>query len=160
MRRAMLLALLLPLSACSTLGSLFLPSRAVTVSEAGRSLDCPADSKKPTAQYFLTAEAVLNWEADMNLDLHPDEKLAPGPYVLIGMGQRPTGGYGLLVDPSAYASGDVLKVHVTQLTPPEGSTPPAEPSSPCLLVHLPAGDWHGVAIYDENGSRRAKTYRY
>ncbi|SER10421.1 PrcB C-terminal [Solimonas aquatica] len=160
MKRALLLLLVLPLSACSTLVGLFVPARAVTVVEAGRSQFCPASSEKLSAQFFITAEAVLNYEAQAGVDLHPGEPLPPASYVLIGMGQRPSGGYGLLVDPSAYVDGDVARLHVTAITPRPDSAPPPEPSSPCLLVRLPAGEWRGAAVYDENGSRRAKTYRY
>lgn len=160
MKRALLLLVVLPLSACSTLAGLFTPARAVTVEEAGRGQFCPASSEKLSAQFFITAEAVLNYEAQVGLDLHPGEPLSPGVYVLVSMGRRPTGGYGLLVDPSAYVDGDVAKLHVTAIVPRADSAPPPEPSSPCVLVRLPAGDWRGAAVYDENGSRRAKTYRF
>lgn len=160
MKRVLLMLLTLSLGSCATVRNLLLPAPAITVSEAGRADNCPADSDKLSAQYFISAEAVLNWEANAGVDLHPGENLAPGAYVLVGMGQRPSGGYALLVDPSGYVDGDIVRLHVTALAPPRDVAPPPEATSPCVLVQLPAGNWDGAAVYDENGSRRAKTYRY
>lgn len=160
MKRVLLVLLTLSLGACSMVRNLLLPAQAVTVTEAGRAESCPTESEKLSAQYFVSAEAVLNWEASAGLALQEGERLSPGSYVLVSMGRRPTGGYGLLVDPSGYVDGDIVRLHVTVIAPPPDQPPPPEPSSPCVLVHLPAGDWAGAAIYDENGSRRAKTYRY
>lgn len=77
--------------------------------------------------------------------------------VLIHMGQKPTGGYGLeLIRRRALLKDGTAHVRVNWKQPPANAIATTMITSPCLLVKIRRGDYHSVAIIDQSGRRRAQ----
>jgi len=145
------------LSGCSGMGTLFGPDAVVKVSEVANNSQCGAPNGDTTVQMFASADAVLAWQAASGVTLIGSQSMLPGGYALIQMGQRGTGGFGLVIAPEADVNGSVLRLHATFLDPQPGEVLTQALSSPCALVRLPVGDWRGVEVYGQNGKRRART---
>ena len=80
--------------------------------------------------------------------------------LLIGMGQRPTAGYGLsLAEGSPQLKGDTLKVRVNWQEPAPGRLLAQVLTAPCLLVKLPAVPFQQVTVIDQTGQVRVNTHR-
>ncbi|MFH7321321.1 protease complex subunit PrcB family protein [Desulfurivibrio sp. D14AmB] len=75
--------------------------------------------------------------------------------LLIEMGQRPTGGYGLaLAEPTAALEKGRLELRLDWQEPPPGLAQTQALTSPCLLLALPAGDYRQITIRDRQGRIR------
>ncbi|NKF21607.1 protease complex subunit PrcB family protein [Solimonas marina] len=152
---AALIAGMLLLSACSTIGSLFGPDETIRVGEIGRSLQCGAQSADMSMQAFASADAVRAWQQTSGVELiRGDQSMQAGTYVLIQTGKRPTAGYGLVVAPEAPVYDRVVRLHATLFTPGADAMVAQVETSPCVLVRLPGPAWSGVALYDQSGKRR------
>ncbi|WP_043114281.1 protease complex subunit PrcB family protein [Solimonas soli] len=146
----------LALGGCSALGTLFGPDAVVKVAEVANTGQCGAASGDTTVQMFANADAVLAWQATSGVTLLGEQSMLPGGYALVQMGQRGTGGYGVVVAPEAEVDDGVLRLHATFLDPPRDAVLSQALSSPCALVRLPVGDWRGVEVYGQNGRRLAR----
>ena len=159
MKRLFVAAAAASLSACSALGTLFGPDAVIRVKEVGRLADCATPSPDIALQLFGSADAVRAWQAGRGVSLIGDQAMLPGEYALVELGQRANGGYGVVVAPEAEIESSVVRLRATFFEP-TADTPVLETrTSPCVLVQLPAGDWRGVEIYDQNGKRRARSER-
>lgn len=147
----------LALGGCSMMNGLLGPDQVLKVDEVGRALDCAAPSADSTVQMFAGADAVLAWQQTSGIQLIGDQAMLPGTYVLVGLGQRPSGGYGLLIGPEAQVEDQRVQLRGTFFEPDAHTMDTTVINSPCVLVRLPAGDWQGVDIYDQSGKRRART---
>ena len=75
--------------------------------------------------------------------------------LLIEMGQRPTGGYGLaLVEPTASLGEGRLELRVDWQEPPPGLAQTQALTSPCLLLRIPGGDYDRITVRDRQGQVR------
>lgn len=147
----------LALGGCSSLGTLFGPDATVKVGEVGRAAECGARTADPTVQLFANADAVRAWQAQSGVELLGTQAMLPGAYALVGLGQRSSGGYGLVIGPQAEVEDGLIRLHGTFFAPGADEMTTQALTSPCVLVHLPPGDWHGVEVYDQSGKRRART---
>ena len=79
--------------------------------------------------------------------------------LLIGMGQRPTGGYLLnYQEQPIYFDGGVLDVEVSWQEPLPGYTQAQVTTTPCLLLKLPAiADLKRVRVWDQNRELKLDT---
>jgi hypothetical protein len=147
----------LMLGGCSSMAALFGPDEVVKVSEIGRAPNCPAQNADTTVQMFAGAEAVRAWQQGSGVELIGDQAMLPGTYVLVGLGQRTSGGYGLVIGPQAQIEAQRVQLHGTFFVPEADAMTSDALTSPCVLVRLPAGAWQGVDVYDQSGKRRART---
>ena len=77
--------------------------------------------------------------------------------VLIHMGQKSTGGYGLeLLRRRALLKGGTAYVRINWKQPPAKAIVTMMITSPCLLVKIQRGDYNSVAIIDQSGRQRAQ----
>ncbi|MFU8818621.1 MAG: protease complex subunit PrcB family protein [Desulfurivibrio sp.] len=76
--------------------------------------------------------------------------------VLIEMGVRSTGGYGLaLAAEPAFLRDGKLELHVDWREPSPGLILTQALTSPCLLLKVPAGNYRQVTVLDRQGQVRA-----
>ncbi|WP_028009599.1 protease complex subunit PrcB family protein [Solimonas flava] len=146
----------LALSGCGTLGGLFGPDAIIKVEEIGRATNCAATSADASVQMFPNADAVVAWQGGAGVTLIGTQAMLPGTYVLVGIGQRASDGYGLLIAPEAEVDNNIVRLRTTYFEPTADRQTEGTPTSPCVLVRLPQGDWRGVDVYDQNGRRRVQ----
>lgn len=80
--------------------------------------------------------------------------------LLIGMGQRPTAGYGLsLAEGSPRLKGDTLEIRVNWQEPAPGRMLAQVLTAPCLLVKLPTVPFQQVTVIDQTGQVRVSAHR-
>jgi hypothetical protein len=80
--------------------------------------------------------------------------------LLIGMGQRPTAGYGLaLAEGSPQLKGDTLEIRVNWSEPAPDRLQAQVLTAPCLLLKIPATPFRQVTIIDQTGQVRVNTSR-
>ena len=73
--------------------------------------------------------------------------------VLIRMGQRPTGGYGIeLAAPQARLDNGSALIRLRWIEPPPGTASTQALTSPCLVIELPKGAYRKIVITDESGN--------
>ncbi|MFZ0612790.1 MAG: protease complex subunit PrcB family protein [Desulfobacterales bacterium] len=72
--------------------------------------------------------------------------------VLIRMGQRPTGGYGIEVaEPQARLDNGSALIRLRWIEPAPGTVSTQAVTSPCLIIELPKGAYRKIVITDESG---------
>jgi len=88
----------------------------------------------------------------------PDVDFARDGVVLVEMGQRGTGGYGIdLATEHVTRVGDAAQLIVRWTDPPPDAVLPQVITSPCAFITLSRGDYERVQVFDENGRLRAET---
>jgi len=123
--------------------------------ELGVASICPSAGPEAWLKVLDNADAVRTWQQQHGLEML-DASEEPGRrYVLVGMGQRNTGGYGLAVSRSARLTAGVLRLQATFVAPTAGGMRTQVQTSPCALVRLPRGHWNAIAVYDQTGRERA-----
>lgn len=76
--------------------------------------------------------------------------------ILIEMGSRSTGGYGLaLAEPTALLRDGELEVIVEWSEPQPGMLLTQAITSPCLLLRVPGADYRRIVVRDRQGNIRA-----
>lgn len=77
--------------------------------------------------------------------------------ILVAMGQKNTGGYGLDVgNTDATVDDGVLSITLQWHEPKSGMIVTQVLTSPCLLLKVPKGDYHRIEIKDQAGETRLK----
>ncbi len=90
----------------------------------------------------------------------PPVDFARSGVLLIGMGQRPTAGYGLaLAEGSPQLKGDILEIRVDWREPAPGRLQAQVLTAPCLLLKIPAVPFRQVRILDRTGQVRVSASR-
>lgn len=140
-------------------GRLFQSHTDIEVREVARSLYCNTDGDGARATLLAGPQAVLDWQAGRSLALAGSESLAQGPYAIVEMGTRPTGGYGLAVARSAVLRDETVVLSATFVSPAPGSIRTQALSSPCVVVQLPPGRYAIVEVRDPTGEVRASSDR-
>jgi hypothetical protein len=146
--RAVALLLTAMVAGCAALA----PGATLEVREAGRSPYCNTPGEAARAALLPGAAAVLAWQAARGITLVDVGSLAAGPYALVEMGLRSTGGYDLTVSPEATLRGDELVLQAAFSGPAPGSMVTQALSSPCVLLRLPPGDYAAVEVRDASGT--------
>ncbi len=158
MKRVAGLSFALLLTACSTPGGWLKGAEPLRVEEVGSSSTCGVEASETTLQWFGNAAAVAAWQSQQGLSLLPGDG-APGSYVLISMGQRSSGGYGVTVSREAVVRDGRVQLQATFVAPGAGRMAIQMITSPCVLVRLPQGSWAGVDVRDQTGRLRASVER-
>jgi hypothetical protein len=125
------------------------------VAEVRRSQHCQTSDEKTRVQLFMSAADVTYWAQARGLDWQSPAALSAGPYAVVEMGQRRTGGYGVAVSRSAVLRGGLIILTATFVAPVEGRMVTQAFTSPCVLVRLPEGRYSSVEVQDQSGSVRA-----
>ncbi len=75
--------------------------------------------------------------------------------LIVAMGQKPTGGYGLELNREfAVISDDTAVLRVSWIDPPEGAILPQIITSPCLVIILPKGPYSQIQLLDQDAHLR------
>jgi hypothetical protein len=125
------------------------------VGEAGRSAYCNTPGEAARAALLPDAAAVLAWQAGRGIALLDAAAAGPGPYALVEMGLRSTGGYDVTVSPGATLRDGELVLQAAFSAPAPGSLRTQALSSPCVLLRLPPGRYATVEVRDRSGARLA-----
>ena len=131
----------------------------VQVQEVARANVCATAGGESVVTLMPTLGALQTWAAGRDVELLPltTQPLGEARYAVIEFGQRPNSGYGLAVSRQAALHGDELMLKATFFEPTQGRWSSAEPSSPCVVVLLPAGEYQRVRLVDQSGGIRAGT---
>lgn len=146
------------LSGCtSDLGWLlrFSGDNPVEVRELGRSTQCGTTGDKAVATVFTDATELRQWQDQRGIKLVDGDAVPAGPYAVVEMGQRPTGGYGIAISRKAGIRRDLVVLKGTFIAPADNSALPQVVTSPCVLVGLPSGFNRGVVVFDQSGAIQA-----
>lgn len=168
MRHLPLLALVLTCVACSGRGlvpdlsmpdfsSWFDSEHAVPVEEVARASVCHTADGESGITVLQNLAALRGWAAARGVDLVSTRgtPLPDTPYAVVEFGQRPNSGYGLAVSRTGGLRDDTLVLKATYFEPTKDRWASSEPSSPCVMVSLPARDYAAVKVIDQTGRVRA-----
>jgi hypothetical protein len=79
--------------------------------------------------------------------------------LIVSMGQKPTGGYGLELNREVAAVlDDAAVLSVSWNEPPKGAVLPQVITSPCLAIILPKGPYSQIRVLDQNAHLRLRIY--
>lgn len=127
----------------------------VEVRELARSTQCNTPSEKAVATVFTDATELRQWQDQRGIKLIDGDAVPAGPYAVVEMGQRPSGGYGIAISRKAGIRHDLVVLKGTFISPEAGSALPQVVTSPCVLVGLPSGFNRGVVVFDQTGAIQA-----
>jgi hypothetical protein len=125
---------------------------------------CPGASSSPKAVWIDSQEKLERYWARMHSHRIGTDK-PPIPkndwdahgLILVLMGEKPSGGYGLeLLRPQAVLKDGIVYLGVKWKEPPADALVAMMITSPCLLVKIETGPFQSVIIVDPSGRRRAK----
>jgi len=148
-------ALLCVLDACGSPPERLLPGSApIEVTEVRRLVSCNSDGPQTHLYLLADRDAVWAWEHARRVDLIGVDPLpTAGAYVLVEMGVQQGGGYGLAISRRAQIdNGLVITLSASLLTPDSSQAATLAVTSPCVLVALPQGTYHGVDLRDPSGN--------
>ncbi|WP_293387609.1 protease complex subunit PrcB family protein [Nevskia sp.] len=131
----------------------------VEVSEIRRLVSCGGSGDAAVVTLLADEAALSSWQSARGIDLiaaAPGGALPSGPFAVVEHGARATGGYGLLISRRAYQQGHDLRLTTSFLSPKTGEVRSDGPTSPCVLVKLPLGNYDRVSVIDPSGKRRAR----
>ena len=150
--KALALMLAPALAGCALFSSI----REVSVREVAQSPYCNTAGKSVQVSLLPDAGTVVSLQALRGIALLDDESPGEGPFALVEMGVRPTGGYRIEVSKTALVRGDHVSLEATFYAPRGGLQTQAL-SSPCVLVALPPGSYAKVEVRDSSGVVRAQS---
>ena len=131
----------------------------VMVQEVARANVCGTAGGESVVTLLPGLGPLQNWASGRGVELVPltGKPLVESPYAVIEFGQRPNSGYGLAISRQAGRNGSDLILKATYFEPTPGRWASDEPSSPCVVVLLPAGEYDRVRLIDQSGEVRAGT---
>lgn len=127
----------------------------VIVSEVDSDSYCNAPGEASTMTLLADSAAVKAWEATRSVSLSGEGTLPAGPYVVVDLGQRNSGGFGIAVSRQAGFKNDILVLRATVFEPSAGGVSTQAITSPCSLVRLPQMSFASLRLIDQNGKLRA-----
>lgn len=137
----------------------FNSENSVMVQEVARANVCGTAGGESVVTLLPGLGPLQSWASGRGVELVSltGKPLTESPYAVIEFGQRPNSGYGLAVSRQAGRNGSDLILKATYFEPTQGRWASDEPSSPCVVVVLPAGEYDGVRLIDQSGEVRAGT---
>ena len=88
-------------------------------------------------------------------DLSPRVDFSREGILMVAMGQKPTGGYGLELNREfAVISDDTAVLRVSWIDPAKGAILPQIITSPCLAIILPKGPYSQIHLLDQDAHLR------
>ncbi|HSW14884.1 MAG TPA: protease complex subunit PrcB family protein [Solimonas sp.] len=143
------------LAGCSGMPTLFSKEYAIEVSEAARSGQCNTAGPESRVSLLADTAAVEAWQQEHGVSF--GVALPQGPFALVEMGERNTGGYGLAISRLAGRRGDTLVLNGTFIAPAAEDMTTQAITSPCVLVSLPKQGYSQVEIIDQDGRVRGRS---
>ncbi|MDR3418732.1 MAG: hypothetical protein P4L83_21370 [Nevskia sp.] len=130
----------------------------IAVQEVRRLAVCNSDGPQAKVTLFAHRDAVLAWQQARGVDLAGEDPLpSAGAYVLAEMGVRTSAGFGLAISRQASVSGGgEVTLNATLFSPDSAQAAAPSATSPCVLVALPDGVYHGAELRDPAGSLLAR----
>ena len=111
-------------------------------------IDNPDQFKKtyaPLTRHTIGAQQDLSSRVDFSRE----------GILMVTMGQKPTGGYGLELNREfAVISDDTAVLSVSWKEPPKGAILPQIITSPCLALILPKGPYSQIHLFDQDAHLR------
>lgn len=157
LRRGLLTALALLAAACRSTGA----PPALTVQPLYSSAHCNSPSTEAAAVWIDERAALIAVFQRIRGHILDDAVVPPevnferAAVLLIEMGRRNTGGYGLqLVDRYPDIVGERARVRVAWNRPAEDVMVPQVLTSPCLMLEIPRGRYSSVQVIDQAGRVR------
>lgn len=139
---------------CSVLDGWRDPGEPRRVDEVARATVCGGEGAEAWVRAYATTARLR--QAPEAAPLPGLEALPNGAYVLIGMGQRSSGGHGLAVSREAFELDGRLRLQATFVSPAAGRMTTQMLTSPCVLLRVPATEWREVEVIDQDGQVRAR----
>lgn len=136
---------------------MFADEKKVEVRELARSQACGTQQEQTAISLFTDAADVERWQQSRGVQLLDTGAMPAGPYALVEMGRRPTGGYGMLISRKAGIRKEMLVLRSTDFTPAEGSEQTQQETSPCVLMALPPAFYRGLVVINQSGVVQATT---
>jgi len=146
----------LALSACAGSSDWFSRENAVDVSEVARSYQCNSEGPDSRLTLMPDLAAVEAWQQARGVSFG-GVALPQGPFALIEMGERSSGGYGLAISRTAGRRGDTLILSGTFVAPAPDDITTQAITSPCVLVSLPRQGYAWVEVIDQDGRLRGRS---
>ncbi len=149
----------LPNVAAPDFSSWFSNENAVPVEEVARASQCGTSGPEPSLQLFRSLAGLQAWTSSRGIDLVSTRAsaLPESPYAVFELGARPSGGYGVAVSAQGGLRNDTLVLKATVFEPRKGGEWASnEPSSPCVMVSLPARSYEEVKLIDQSGLVQAQ----
>lgn len=139
--------------------SWFTRENAVTVEEVARANVCHTVTGESDLTLLPDLGALKAWAASRGVDLvsSTGKPLPETPYAIVEFGQREHSGYAVAVSRQAGLRSGTLVLKATFFEPQPGRWASADPSSPCVMVSLPALEYSGIKLLDQSGQVRAAT---
>lgn len=133
------------LGACRTLSEHDGP---VEVRELARLSGCNTHSRHPAVSLLADTDALLAWQQARGVQLlDPNEPSPGGPFAVAELGAGNHGGATLVIGRQAQIYGSTLSLQASVIGGSSERSGEA-PTSPCVLVKLPAGDYRTVDLRD------------
>lgn len=148
---------MLLLSGCTDLGWLlrFSGDTPVEVRELARSQQCATPNDKSAVNVFADAAEFRRWQDQRGIKLIDTDAMPAGPYALVEMGLRATGGFGVAISRKAGVRRDLVILKGTFIAPAADLVLAQVETSPCVLVGLPSGFYRGVVVFNQAGDIQA-----
>jgi len=127
----------------------------VEVRELARSAQCGTPSEKSVVTVLADVGDLRKWQEQRGIQLVDNDAAPAGPYAVVEIGQRPSGGYGLAISRKASIRRDLVVLKGTFITPAADSVSAQVVTSPCVLVGLPSGFNRGVVVFNQAGEIQA-----
>lgn len=137
--------------------SWFNDDHAIPLLEVARANNCGTSGAESRVQLFKSLAGLEAWAASRQITLLSTfgQALPESPYAVVEHGQRDNSGYGLAVSSEGGLHNDTLLVRATFFEPKQGRWASDQPSSPCVMVSLPARAYDEVKVIDQTGKVRA-----
>jgi hypothetical protein len=114
-----------------------------------------ADWIDDAEQFKKTHARLTNHITGAQQDLSSRVDFSREGVLIVAMGQKPTGGYGLeLSREFAVLSNDTAVLSVSWIDPPKGAILPQIITSPCLAIILPKGPYSQIQLLDQDAHLR------
>lgn len=129
-------------------------AREVPVSVVRAGTQCPGEGAEPSVVLVSTPEG---WHSVFPPALGAEDTAPPVDFareivVVVGMGQRATGGYAVeLKEPKGIVKGGHATIQVVFRAPAPDAMVAQALTRPCLAVRLPREDLREVKVMDEGG---------
>ena len=135
----------------------FEADRVIEIREMARSADCASKTERSVMTYLSSLGALRDWAGRRKIRLSSTsgEPLADSAYVVIELGVRKTGGYGLAVNRQAGLRQQSLVLQATVFEPRQGRWKGTAPSAPCVMISVPTHPYRSIHVIDHNGHSMA-----
>lgn len=144
------------LAGCSFIG--FTPGGANVIDSA---VYCGTTSQMSAVHYFATESQLASWIAYRGIRGFDADAAANGGVIVVEMGQRMTGGYGMDVLPDAtHIEDNTLYLGIAWTAPPEYAAISQAMTSPCMVIEPPPGDYDRVVVVDQLDNKRGTAEIY